>query len=551
MFSRRVVESRKKKKKVLNTAKEVRGLSLKLWINGVELVPGQRCEFCETKLAVVHCPECDHNADGTGDFLCATCDIEVHRHTKREHHVRVVVPDVDGNGACDRIIRCFRHAVARADLVRNCRALIHRYYDPESRDYFYFNAINGETTWEKPLCLKDMELAPFPSFDDAAFRIETCWRQRQARQFLIKLIRRYYDKIFSREFTRFYYYFNGPSLLLPRVSWHKPHFLFWRDLRPYKNDDVAALLIQRQWLVFRSRQFVLQAIRSKFGAKKDPFTGRHIYTHNDTGKSSTRKPPLFGPKDEYDPEDMSLWDTYKLSIWFRRMGFKEDAKELFKFKIDGALLLSFEWQDFVALGITQSHQIKRILLDIEQRAFFADHHDLPVTLARRERLRYHHRVEEACIIIQRKYRRRFRRILTARLRETARLIYEREKLRRLREDGSLWWAAKMPQVRVPDHGKEFGNDRLFIGYQGRGHFRQGVTWESSSIPPPLPPEYRTVLPNNTMLASRGLHFKRNPAATKDRHHFMEKLATDSLTAMAARSRNEKPPSLVCVSMRPR
>ena len=47
--------------------------------------------------------------------------------------------------------------------------------------------------------------------------------------------------------------------------------------------------------------------------------------------------------------------------------------------MDGALLLSFEWQDYVDLGFTQSHVIKRVLLQIEKRAFFKSHRDLPVT----------------------------------------------------------------------------------------------------------------------------------------------------------------------------
>ena len=72
--------------------------------------------------------------------------------------------------------------------------------------------------------------------------------------------------------------------------------------------------------------------------------------------------------------------------------------------MDGALLLSFEWQDYVDLGFTQSHVIKRVLLQIEKRAFFKSHRDLPVTLVRRDRLRYHHRVEKAAISIQRRYR---------------------------------------------------------------------------------------------------------------------------------------------------
>ena len=103
----------------------------------------------------------------------------------------------------------------------------------------------------------------------------------------------------------------------------------------------------------------------------------------------------------HDPDDMSLWGIYRLGVWFRRLGYKWIVPELRKFDVDGKLLLAFEWQDYVDLGFGMAHQIKRLLLDIEKRAFFRTHRDLPVTLVRRDRLRYHHKIEKATILIQR------------------------------------------------------------------------------------------------------------------------------------------------------
>ena len=47
------------------------------------------------------------------------------------------------------------------------------------------------------------------------------------------------------------------------MRWEKPHFLFWRDLKPYKNDDVAALMIQCQWFAWKARRFIQDAIRKQ------------------------------------------------------------------------------------------------------------------------------------------------------------------------------------------------------------------------------------------------------------------------------------------------
>ena len=108
------------------------------------------------------------------------------------------------------------------------------------------------------------------------------------------------------------------------------------------------------------------------------------YTNVETHQRGFKKPPLLG-KEELDPEDMSLWGIYRLGVFFRRLGYGWIAPELRRFDVDGALFLSFEWQDYVDLGFTQSHVIKRILLQVEKRKFFRTHRDLPVTLVRRDR----------------------------------------------------------------------------------------------------------------------------------------------------------------------
>jgi len=193
-----------------------------------------------------------------------------------------------------------------------------------------------------------------------------------------------------------------------------------------------------------------------------------------------------------------------------------------------------------------NHQIKRILLDIEQRSFFTTHRDLPVTLLRRDRLRYHFQVEKACIIIQHKFRERYGRILRTRMRETARLVQERERLRHLRESGSLWWGNKLNSHTPPlDYGKCFAYDQLLTGVHGRGHYIQA--WQSSEIQAPTPLSFQHMKPNNIMLQTRGLHFARCLSADETRRLTFKKFSSDSLTAHASKEIGEAPPALVCIS----
>ena len=117
---------------------------------------------------------------------------------------------------------------------------------------------------------------------------------------------------------------------MPRVAWTKPRFLYWRDLKAFKSEDVAALMIQNQWHAYKARQFMMNAVRAQYTVKTDPLTGRLMYTNVHTHKRGFKKPPLLG-SEELDPEDMSLWGIYRLGVFFRRLGYGFIAPELRRF----------------------------------------------------------------------------------------------------------------------------------------------------------------------------------------------------------------------------
>ena len=121
---------------------------------------------------------------------------------------------------------------------------------------------------------------------------------------------------------------------MPRVAWTKPRFLYWRDLKAFKSEDVAALMIQNQWHAYKARQFMMNAVRAQYTVKTDPLTGRLMYTNVHTHKRGFKKPPLLG-SEELDPEDMSLWGIYRLGVFFRRLGYGFIAPELRRLMLCG------------------------------------------------------------------------------------------------------------------------------------------------------------------------------------------------------------------------
>ena len=268
MFSKRAFNARRRKtqalaKKPVKVANEKP--TTEIFVNQTVIPFKKTCDFCEEKRAVFHCPKCTTTATGTGDFLCDSCDLEVHRHVKRRNHIRTQIPDVTAREAVHKIMGCFKYLLARKVLVAKCRLEFQRFFDPPTKTYFYFrpsiqvfnrrpmyfprvaamayapvrsverprrpergrgawrrsrsvfgaaaaaeptlepaveptseptakptnahrrgerehaiaardkaNTQNQtqETSWRKPLCLKEAELCPYPSFDDYVFRIQ-------------------------------------------------------------------------------------------------------------------------------------------------------------------------------------------------------------------------------------------------------------------------------------------------------------------------------------------------------------------------------------------
>ena len=266
MFSKRAFNARRRKtqalaKKPVKVANEKP--TTEIFVNQTVIPFKKTCDFCEEKRAVFHCPKCTTTATGTGDFLCDSCDLEVHRHVKRRNHIRTQIPDVTAREAVHKIMGCFKYLLARKVLVAKCRLEFQRFFDPLTKTYFYFRpsiqvwsrrpmyflrvaamayrsgpseatavprrrrragdtdcrgrgrahfgaydqagsrayeradgrATNAhrrgerehaiaardkantqnqtqETSWRKPLCLKEAELCPYPSFDDYVFRIQ-------------------------------------------------------------------------------------------------------------------------------------------------------------------------------------------------------------------------------------------------------------------------------------------------------------------------------------------------------------------------------------------
>mmetsp|Transcript_10082 Transcript_10082/g.26323 ORF Transcript_10082/g.26323 Transcript_10082/m.26323 type:complete len:523 (-) Transcript_10082:206-1774(-) len=384
-----------------------------------------------------------------------------------------------------RIVKSvFQIRVARRKLLEKCRATFRRFYDSKARNYFYYREDTFETTWHKPYCLKSEELVPLPTPDFAARKIQGMYRTFHALHLVRYRCILSYDKIWSREEQRFYYFNNGTSLLLhggievpnielvgvddhghkwskpcglvkiDQVLWDKPKMMGTHDIRPMWTEDVAAMRIQGMWKLHEARAFIRSIVRGAFQQKTDPLSGKHFYYNTHNHHTAWEIPDLLG-NERWDPNDIREWEVKDVVIWLRRLHLKKYAKAFQRFDIDGKLLLALDWDDFVDLGIDKAVDIKRILLQYEtkmkkvQKDFFNEYKPAPEEIVRRERLRKHHKIEHAAIIIQRKYMMRYARERVRRMQQAVKLQHDAEKREEERIIGLKWYDERAPEYSGP------------------------------------------------------------------------------------------------------
>jgi hypothetical protein len=167
-----------------------------------------------------------------------------------------------------------------------------------------------------------------------------------------------------------------------------------------------------------AKRFMRKLVRKNFEYLYDPITGRRFFRNKVNDHSMWRKPRMLG-REMWDPEDVREWGVEEVVFFLRKLGFAKFGylENIKKYKIDGCLLLTFEWEDYYYIGMRKSMHIKRTLLNLQKRKFFAKHIDHPKDIQRRDRLRQHFNIDAAARLLQRKYRSRYQREMMSKLKD--------------------------------------------------------------------------------------------------------------------------------------
>lgn len=481
-------------------------LSFNLHVCGIKYDFGKICTFCDNLVSVWYCIDCK-------DFLCSECDIKLHdvniRNNKRKFHKkRVPLSRYKLSKQGQIIINFFRFIYAREILRRKVRLYYRRYYDPKSQTHYYVRRRrsldnNNNNTWQsddeiqwfKPLSLGNEELCPFLNEETASVRLQSFIRCYSSRILAVKLCHDQYSKLYDLETGKFYYSYNGipsrgdsnsrvKSILVPSwLSWRKPKTLkqLHQDLPVCFDSNTAILRLQLFCRSLHTRRKVREKVRQEYEECIDPLSGKKQYRLKNFPEMLLldHKPCLLG-NEEWNPDNVLLWDERKVHNYFRSLGFgkkkkggqlqrrsgqdeSNDDSKLFhmisRFSINGPILLLLEHDDYKnILQVRKSIQIKRIQIDLckrldtsksssyqaQQRHDLIDHihiHHCKEVL-KLDKIRTHVRMTQSAILIQNLFRRRIAKNFIRRFKKSLHdeVVSNIRSNRNKRFEKVVWWS---------------------------------------------------------------------------------------------------------------
>jgi hypothetical protein len=232
-----------------------------------------------------------------------------HNVPKRKWHVRKKLSHLNKDAAGRLVtwaVRWHGHVVT---LKNKCRSTYRRYFDGETLNHYYYNPVYGTTSWRKPYCVRNEDLFPFLTPEEASTRmIGGLYRNWRARQRCIRELKLQFTKIFDRTTENYYYAFTGKSHLIPQQSWHKPLLCAYRgypkDVAIMFTPEVAAYRIQRRWRAVLVREFLRELCRCTYMRQWDPVKEMHLYLHKEKDETLTTMPRLMRGQ-PWDPKNVS------------------------------------------------------------------------------------------------------------------------------------------------------------------------------------------------------------------------------------------------------
>ena len=253
---------------------------------------------------------------------------------------RFLAKDLTQEEAAVHIQQAWRTSIARKRFKALVSGVWAKGYDQKRGSFFYYNKKSGESSWEKPPVLHDIDVELTPrseleaikarklvakpktprfkasdlSKDEAAAHIQGAWRSHRARALLRQLISGVYTKHLDPESGQYFYknqktgtsIWNKPaalgdddvavtarSKLIAKKSGLIDH-ITPRFVAKELTEEQAALHIQGAWRHYRARCVITSVCEQVYRKGYDEKTKGVFYLNTKTGQSVWSKPNILG-----------------------------------------------------------------------------------------------------------------------------------------------------------------------------------------------------------------------------------------------------------------
>jgi hypothetical protein len=239
-------------------------------------------------------------------------------------------------------VQCLvRRFLARRRIRKQAKYVYHRVYDPVYKKYFWYHRYARSSTWDKPRFVIDK----FDSRDqEAAVRIQGLIRIFLAKCRVRRKAQVLFERYFDSETSKFY----------------------WLDVKTGKTTYTASPWLQRQeiplpkedQLLYQSH-LKIKELEKKLGEKEKEIKEIRKQRVEEL-MPAIIKDKVKNAKNLQRSKHMDTWTTDDLGAWFTELKMEDYISYLYSNRIDGALFINLNEEDFTDMGIANRFHLKKL-----------------------------------------------------------------------------------------------------------------------------------------------------------------------------------------------
>jgi hypothetical protein len=239
-------------------------------------------------------------------------------------------------------VQCLvRRFLATRKIRKQAIYIYHRVYDPVYKKYFWYHRYARSSTWDKPRFVIDM----FDARDEeAAVRIQCLIRIFLAKCRVRRKANQLFERYFDSETSKFYWL----DVKTGKTTYNASSWLLRQEIPLSKEDQ----LLYQSYLKIKE-------LEKKLGEKEKEI--KEIRKQRvDELMPAIIKDKVKNAKNLQRSKHMDTWTTDDLGAWFTELKMEDYINYFYTNRVDGALFINLNEDDFKDMGIANRFHLKKL-----------------------------------------------------------------------------------------------------------------------------------------------------------------------------------------------